>query len=339
MNIVDGLTFDDVMLVPSHSEIPSRSNIDTSVDLGKGIKLDIPVVSANMKNVTGRLMSDAMTELGGLPIQHRFFDSWQDRVRAFKYCKNPERVAVSIGVKDEDKEALAELVDHGCRIVCIDVAHGDSKLCVDMTRHIADKYPQLLLISGNVATAWGALRLYNAGADVIKVGVGPGSLCTTRIETGNGVPQLTALNNVFDSSFEGSIENRKFKIIADGGIRQAGDIVKALVYSDAVMLGNLLSGTDEAPGDIIERGNVRYKGYAGSSTHKVNHVEGVKALVPLKGPVAPIIDHLMQGVRSGMSYQGSLNLEELKREPEFVRVSGAGLIESHPHDISQIIKD
>jgi IMP dehydrogenase/GMP reductase len=155
------------------------------------------------------------------------------------------------------------------------------------------------------------------------------SLCTTRVETGNGVPQLTALEEVYEQSDRG----KKFKIIADGGIRNAGDAIKALVFSHAVMLGNVLAGTDEAPGQTITVDGQTYKTYAGSSTHKINHIEGVTGLVPSKGPVKKVLEHLLDGIRSGCSYQGAHNLDELRKDPEFVLISNAGLTESKPHDI------
>ena len=163
---------------------------------------------------------------------------------------------------------------------------------------------------------------------MIKVGVGPGSLCTTRIETGNGVPQLTALIDAWTVA-----KKQKCKIVADGGIKNAGDLVKALCFSDAVMLGNLLSGTDEAPGNVIAVHGAPHKEYVGSSTHKANHVEGVTALVPYKGPVAAVVTKLMEGVRSGCSYQGVRATRDLSKSPHFVRISHAGLSESHPHNV------
>ena len=710
MQITEGYTFDDVLLVPKNSPIKSRSDIATSVDLGKGIKLKVPIVSANMKNVTGSEMATALSNLGALPILHRFFDSTEEYLKSYGTTPSRTMAGVSVGVNDDSIDLLNRFHDEydTIKVICVDVAHGDSTGCAKMTEHIAKKYPDALLIAGNVATWYGAKTLYDAGADGIKVGVGPGcfiagtrvlmsngiykniedvqpgdkvinkngksvnvtdafctgtrrvskirhtlahkptyatpdhkfwvgdlnssskatlqssgyaklldkksktvpkqskykwkpvdnfeldcllipnnidfklesyfkielykrdggngrdnkkkldvtiepsydlgylfgtflgdghascinynksnsgsvswyfgkheidianklakavekcigklppvnpknniqvvslyykpladflykfgkktekhlpeeflindkeylqgildglidsdghvessgricftntseklielfgvvsclltgvfpnmqmrpptvgglkncniencndgyvsrinttaskrltneyqvakllevvetdlyapvyditvdcdthsfiannaivhnSLCTTRIETGNGVPQLTALKNVYEYA-EGN-----FKVIADGGIKSSGDIVKALCFSDAVMLGNLLAGTDEAPGNIIKGTDGKtYKEYVGSSTHKSSHVEGVSALVPYKGPVGDVITKLMEGLRSGMSYQGVSNLVDLKKYPEFVTVSNAGLVESRPHDV------
>lgn len=340
MKIKTGYTFDDLLLIPKYSEVASRADVDLSVDLGKGVKLKMPIVSANMSNVTGHQMAGVMAGyVGGLPILHRFFPTANDIVKEFELacglanvCSGVQHpvVAASIGVQEQDLDLVERLVAGGCKVICIDVAHGDHALCRQMTSYIAKKFPKVLLIAGNVATGAAAAMLADDGADVIKVGIGGGSLCTTRIETGNGVPQLTALADVYARSQK---RNHPFKIIADGGIRQAGDIVKALCFSHAVMLGNLLAGTDEAPGTIVNINGFPHKEYVGSSTHKHNHVEGVRAHVPCKGSVRSVIDHLMAGLKSGCSYQGACNLEELRENPEFVTISSAGLRESYPHDV------
>lgn len=207
---------------------------------------------------------------------------------------------------------------------------------------------QVFIIAGNVATGAGARRLWEAGANVVKVGVGPGSLCTTRIETGNGVPQLTALMDVAktqkellelwrtkdNSQYPDSKTNRQFPIISDGGIKSAGDIVKALCFADMVMVGNLFAGCEETPGQILNINGQTFKEYVGSSTHKTNHIEGVAAIVPAKGSYESILTKLLEGLRSGCSYQGAENLAELRDNPEFIRITNAGLKESHPHDVT-----
>lgn len=340
MKIRKGYTFDDVLLVPVYSKVKSRKDIDLSVLLKKGVNLNIPIISANMKNVTGYAMAQTMLSQGGMPILHRFFDSDEAYLAEYQKVQQwaaeaPERLCdnlgVSVGVSNTQKELVGKFYDIGCRIFCIDVAHGNSEQCISMTRWIHLNYPKALLISGNVATADGASRLESAGADVIKLNIGNGSLCTTRIETGNGVPTLTAISDVAEWR---SKNNSKVKLICDGGMRRAGDIVKALCFTDCVMLGNILAGTDEAPGDIIEKDGIKYKKYVGSSTLKVNHIEGVEALVECKGPVAGVIEHLLDGIRSGCSYQGVDHVSWLQDVPEFIEISNSGLIESHPHDVT-----
>jgi IMP dehydrogenase len=399
--IREGLTFDDVLLTPKYSTVKSRSSVDLSVNWGGvhcgGFHFKHPIIPANMKNVTGLEMAKTIVKSGGLAILHRFMPIQEqlDNVNEIIDEFSDRNIAVSVGVKKEDIDNIFNFLSCGVRIFCIDVAHGDSEQCLDMIRRIKDLNNSAFVIAGNVASGEGAKRLWRAGADVVKVGVGPGSLCTTRIETGNGVPQLTALmdvaetqrllreeeeskqqikptvsekglrilgdiykqvdgsyfadsplnSGVFNNSQSKSISNgykpipypddniRTFPFIADGGIKSAGDIVKALCFADMVMVGNLFAGSDEAPGGIeIINGN-RYKQYAGSSTHKTNHIEGVTAIVPAKGPVQDILTKLIEGLRSGCSYQGAHNLTALKNNPAFTRITNAGLKESHPHDV------
>lgn len=330
MEVKKSYCFDDVLLEPKYSKVVSRSDVDLSVDLGKGIKLGVPIISANMKNITGPEMANVIARLGGLGLLHRFC-AIEKQIEMFEKTKPySDKVGISIGVQDESFDRAQKLIDHGCRIICIDVAHGHSKLCLDMTlklaNYILNNNYNALLISGNVATKKGAIDLANYGADVVKVGVGSGSLCSTRIEAGVGIPQLSALEDCCNA-------DTRIKTIADGGIRRAGDCVKALVFSNAVMLGNVLAGTDEAPGDIVTMNGIRYKEYEGSSTHKSKHIEGVKGLVQLKGSAEGVVQKLLEGIRSGCSYQGASNLSELKKNPRFVSISAEGLKESHPHDV------
>ncbi len=331
MKIIDGLTFDDVLLVPRPSDVRSRSSVDVRVDFGRGVVSALPIIPANMKTVAGSSMADLMISLGGLVLVHRFMTIDEQVALITERSAHSTLIGASVGVRKEEYERADRLLEAGCRILCVDVAHGDHDLCSDMVRHLRSK-SDALIIAGNVATAVGALRLAEAGADVIKVGVGPGSLCTTRIETGNGVPQLTALAEVHAAREK---SKTRFSIIADGGIRNAGDIVKALCFADAVMVGNLLAGTDEAPGEITIVDGARMRRYEGSSTHKMNHIEGVVTLVPEKGSARRLIERLMAGERSGCSYQGAHTLRELQRDPLFVRISHAGLTESHPHLLSR----
>lgn len=344
MVIKDGLTFDDVLLVPQHSTVESRSKVDLSVKLGE-MKFRHPIIPANMKTVTGPLMALSVAESGGLAIMHRFMPL-EDQVREINNIIDhfgPETIAASVGIQEADREAVKKLTGVGCKILCIDIAHGDSEKCIEMVGWIKNNFKNVYLIAGNVATGSGAYRLWRAGADVVKVGVGPGSLCTTRVETGNGVPQLTALMEVAEiqrqlieveknNSYPNE-KKRKFPFIADGGIKSAGDIVKALCFADMVMVGNLFAGCVETPGEVMQIDGRQYKNYVGSSTHKTNHVEGVAAIVPAKGKFKDILNKLIEGLKSGCSYQGAHKLEELRDNPEFIRITNAGLKESHPHDV------
>lgn len=335
MKVQKALSLDDVLLVPKYSEVSSRSLVDTSVDLGKGFKLRIPIISSNMKHVTEVDMAKAMAEMGGLAILHRFctieeqVSMWLQATDNSSH-ENEKFVGAAVGVKEEDKQRVEQLYKFGCSIVCVDVAHGYSKACLDMTKWIAQNYPDVLLISGNAAEGRGALAIAEAGADIVKVNVGSGSICSTRIETGNGVPAITALESAYKASLNDD-GTRKFKIIQDGGCKNAGDVAKSLCFADAVMCGQLLAGTSEAPGSIIEIDGHKYKEYNGSSTHKANRVEGVFGFVAFKGSVKPILQSIVEGVQSACSYQGCHNLEELKEDPEFIEITSAGMAESKPH--------
>lgn len=343
--IREGLTFDDVLLVPQHSDIKSRSkDVDISVKWG-ALHFDHPIIPANMKTVTGEELAVQVIKSGGLAILHRFMDEKEQLLIANKLFDDHgnEHLAMSVGVKASDKEMVTRFREAGIRIVCIDVAHGDSDMCMEMISWIKSKYPDMFVIAGNVATGEGARRLWQSGADVVKVGVGPGSLCTTRVQTGNGVPQLTALMDVAEVQrqlnelertrhYPGE-KRRHFRIISDGGIKEAGDVVKALCFADMVMAGNIFAGCLETPGRRVEIDKIVYKEYVGSSTHKTNHIEGVAALVPTKGSYVSVLTTLLEGLTSGCSYQGAHNLEELKDNPVFIRITNAGLKESHPHDV------
>lgn len=345
MNIIDGLSFDDVLLVPKYSEVMSRSNVKTSVKLPKGFSLEIPLISANMSHVTGPRLAAEIAKLGGMGILHRFdteqnlLNNYKSAVEILQYSNLSSNIGCSVGVKSSDYNLASLFIKNGCRIICVDVAHGHHKLAGDFLKNITPNYPDVLWIAGNVCTVEGADYLYNCGADVMKCGIGSGSTCTTRIETGNGYPQLSALDNIcnanymFPAYYTSSIDRELPMFISDGGIRRAGDVCKALAFADLVMIGNMFAGTDESPGGITVVEGRQYKQYAGSSTHKKTHVEGVSGLVPYRGPLESVVDKIMQGVRSCCSYQGVDNLEDLKINPKFVRISNSGLVESHPHDI------
>jgi IMP dehydrogenase len=340
-----GYTFDDVLLVPKRSNVSSRDDVDLSVKLPRGIKLGLPLVSANMKTVTGPEMAASIAKLGGLAILHRF-DTRENLIKNFDNASRlgrdevlrPGAIGASVGIKLQDFELAHILYDMGCKILCVDVAHGDHESVSEFVAKLRNHCPDVLIVAGNVVTESGARYLWDAGADIIKVGVGPGSLCTTRVETGNGYPQLSALKNVCDGDYKprgGNDEPPEWPaFIADGGIKNAGDCVKALAFADLVMIGNLFAGTDEAPGNIISVGGQQYKQYVGSSTHKQNHIEGVVGLVPYKGGVEGVVTRLSEGIRSGCSYQGAPHLFQLKVQPEFVVISNAGLHESLPHNVT-----
>jgi len=472
-----GYAFDDVLLIPKKSTISSRKSIDTTASFSKNIKLNIPIISANMDAVTEAPMAITMASLGGIGIIHRFMNVEQQveqvqqvkrsegimieqpitikpegsvfqvkelmsnhkiggilvvnddykllgivtkRDLFFEYDDNKvvkeimtsdnlitapegislddakkifmknkieklpiinsknvlvglitskdiykrERIPISlkdskgrlmvgaaIGVHDEDITRAELLVKAGVDAIVIDIAHGHSDLTLKMISKIQNLLDGVDLIAGNVATADGTKDLIDAGVDAVKVGVGSGSICITRIVTGAGVPQLTAIMDCASVAHDYNIP-----IIADGGIRTSGDITKALVAgSSSVMIGSLLAGTDESPGIVISRPNGRFKMTRGMASLKaavsrrekdtqqmnddemLEYVpEGVEAMVPYSGKANEVITKLVGGLRSGMSYCGSKSIQELYKNGEFIRITSSGKAESGPHDVQMI---
>lgn len=328
--------FDDVLLYPQYSDIASRSEVDLSVDFC-GTKLTVPIISANMDTITEAKMARAMYYAGGAGILHRYTDP-DTMLNWIKDLDEGGILAVpSIGIKPEDYDKAmmyASLQD--IKAICIDVAHGHSKAVIDMIKKIRNDFDYI--IAGNVATREGFIDLVEAGANIIKVGVGPGSVCTTRIVTGHGVPQLSAVMEcakVRDNWSEGS---KKVQIIADGGIRRSDDAVKCLgAGADLIMIGGMLAGTDETPlinGQHTMRGmssrdaQIEFKGRVGNGV-----AEGVAYKPLAKGPVKSVIDELAGGIRSGLSYSGSCNLTEFKKNAKFIRVTSNCVNENHPHGL------
>jgi IMP dehydrogenase len=334
-------SFDDVLLVPQHSDIASRNDVDISTTVGR-IKLTLPILSSNMDTVTEGEMAVAMHQAGGAGVLHRFADShWQQRW--LNMCKEvgAPRI-VSRGISEGDFSLCINPLAFD--MICVDVAHGDHERVAEFIHRVRGICPDTDIIAGNVATGMAALRLVEAGANIIKVGIGPGSVCSTRVVSGHGFPQLSAIEDVdITLRLEGLRGNndRRVSIIGDGGIRYSGDIVKGLAAgADAVMLGALLAGTDEAPGDRLVENGLTYKTFRGSASYaaqkekrgeRTPRVEGVSAKVPYRGPVADTLQNLEAGIRSGFSYSGARNIESLRNRAEFVVVTGNTLRESHPH--------
>jgi IMP dehydrogenase len=333
------LSYDDVLLIPQYSDIKSRSEIDTSVTFkknNKSIKLDIPIISSPMSTVTEAYMCNAIRNLGGLGIIHRY-NTINFQTKLCSFVNDSETKSAAIGVSGDYKERLESLYNEGLKIVCLDVAHGDHILVKDAIDFINNKYPSLFIIAGNVSTSSAYERLSNWGADAIRVSVGSGSICTTRIQTGHGVPTLQAVLDCYDKKNE--LENPAY-IIADGGMKNSGDIVKSLAAgADIVMLGSMLSGTKEAPGKVIinDEGNKvkKYSGMASKTAQKAwkgsySSIEGISTYVNYKGTLYKVLNEIMANVRSGMSYSGARNLEELK-SAQFAIQTQNSHIEGQPH--------
>jgi IMP dehydrogenase len=333
----EALSFDDVMLVPAYSEVHSRSAIDTTVSFktnSSSFTFSHPLIPANMKTIVSPRLAIESRSLNGLTLLHRFCPI-AEQFEMFDPKVDAEHVGFSLGVQKEDRVNAVELYKNGVRIFCIDIAHGDSKLCLDMVRFVKDHCPEALVIAGNIATGAAARRLWAAGADVVKSSVGGGSICLTRIETGNGVPLFSALQDIAAERVKLRTESVPglMGIIADGGIRNSGDCVKSLCFADMVMCGNMFAGCEETPGESQVIDGITYKAYHGSSTHKSDHIEGVKALVKSKGKFKTLVKTAMEGIRSGCSYQGVNSILELQDNPEFVRITSAGKQESGAHDV------
>lgn len=474
MNIKEGLTFDDVLLVPKYSPIVSRSQTDLKTRISKNIKLNIPFISANMDTVTESSMAIALAREGGIGIIHRFltiqdqvdevlrvkrsesvmieqpytisiessikqakktmrdygvsgllvekdkkligiltkrdilFEKNQDsnvsevmskdvvyaevgttieqakeilhknkieklpiidkykqivglitskdilKMEQYPYASKDKKghllVGAAVGVKGDYLERTEALLDAGADVIVVDIAHGHSENAINCIRLIKKAFKNCELIAGNVATGRGAEDLIKAGVDAVKVGVGSGSICITRVITGSGVPQLTAILDSVQTARDYDIP-----IISDGGIRNSGDVTKALAAgSSSIMIGSLLGGTDESPGKTLVKNGKKYKIYRGMASlyaslgrryreegktidsDDLNDYipEGVEAMVPYKGSVVEIIRQLVGGLRSGLSYCGAKNISEMQNNAEFIRITSAGYLESQPHDVS-----
>ena len=475
MNIREGLTFDDVLLVPKYSDITTRSQVNLRTKISQNITLNIPFASANMDTVTESAMAVAMARAGGIGIVHRFLSikeesaevlkvkrsgsvmienpytvrsdsaisdafgyandmgvsgllvvdgdkrlvgivtdrdfrfssggnrpvseimtrdvvtaspgieaddakkmlrdnrveklpivdasrhirglvtskditNIEDYPMASKDSKGRPMVGAAVGVKGDFMERAEAILEAGADIIVVDIAHGHSQNAIRTVRNIKKAFPDCEIIAGNVATAAGTQDLIRAGVDAVKVGVGSGSICITRVITGSGVPQLTA---VMDCAAVG--QDSGIPIISDGGTRTSGDATKALAAgASAVMLGSILGGTDESPGTVLTKNNKRYKVYRGMASLAASIgrksketgtvsldddlndyvAEGVEAMVPYKGSVTDILKQLTGGLRSGLSYCGAHTIPDMQEAAEFIKMSGAGFAESQPHDVS-----
>ena len=334
-----GLTFDDVLIVPSRSDVKSRKDPELRTRLTKRIEITTPIVSANMDTITGSDMAIAMGRLGGVGILHRFL-SVEDQLSEVKRVRGSgiDVVAASIGVNADWQDRARMMVDAGVKVITVDIAHGHSQSMMEVVEHLKKHFSHIDVIAGNVATPEGVEDLINAGADAIKVGIGPGSMCTTRIITGCGVPQLSAVGLSALIA-----EKYKVPIIADGGIRTSGDIVKAFAAgASAVMLGGMLAGTIETPGEI-KGGRKTYRGMASKSAQvswrgelpEGMAPEGESTMVNVKGHVKDVILELCGGIRSGMSYVNARTVAEIREKARFVQMTAAGVLESHAHGVNK----
>ena len=334
-----GYCFDDVLLVPQFSDISSRSEIDLASKLDMRHRFRLPVISSPMDTVTGAVMARTMCDLGGLGIIHRY-NTIAEQVQMIQsalecdWSEGNEVVGVAVGVSGDYLQRASLAIKAGAKVICVDIAHGHHTLMRDALRSLRNEFSNSAhIMAGNVATLGAFNDLSDWGADSIRVGIGGGSICSTRIHTGHGMPTLQSI-------VECARSDRDATLIADGGIRTSGDIVKALAAgADFVMLGSLLAGTTESPGEAIYNKGEKRKVYRGMASkdaqiewrgHTASE-EGVSTTVSHKGELSDVIGSLENGIRSGLSYTGARNLSDLRSRAKFVRQSSAGQRESFTH--------
>ncbi|AOT56543.1 inosine-5'-monophosphate dehydrogenase [Weissella soli] len=360
-----GLTFDDVLMVPAPSDV-TPNTVSTKTELTPTLTLNIPILSAAMDTVTESRLAIRLAQLGGLGVVHKnmLIEQQAAEVKRVKDAPvdlglNPNAavdangrllVAGAVGVTNDTLDRVAAMVEAGVDAIVLDSAHGHSAGVLRKVTEVREAFPELNIIAGNIATSAGAAALYDAGADVVKVGIGPGSICTTRVVAGTGVPQVTAIIEAATTAAQYGKT-----IVADGGIKWSGDIVKAIAAGgNAVMLGSMLAGTDETPGEVLEDSTTgkKFKAYRGMGSiaamengskdryfqgevKEVNKMvpEGIEARTEYKGTLADVVFQLIGGLRSGMGYTGSASIKDLVEKGQFIQITNAGLIESHPHDV------
>ena len=366
-----GLTFDDVLLLPGYAAF-SRSDINLSIKLTKNIILQVPFISAPMDTVTESKLAIELARIGGMGIIHRNLSVKDQAAHVAKVRKEGLLVGAAVGASAGYEKRLEALIKAGVSVLVLDSAHGYTWQIIDALLFIKKHYPKIDVIAGNIATYDGAKALIDAGADGLRVGMGPGAICTTRIISGMGVPQMTALEETVRAAKAGG-PAKAVPVIADGGIKYSGDMVKALAAgASALMMGSFFASCAESPGKIVnlpkekvphrfqsifQKGKKRYafKEYRGmgsigamkkgasvksedeyhgkSYKDRVLVAEGVEGLVPVKGTVQSVLDQAIGGIKSGMYYVGAKTIPELQKKARFIQITQASLAESHPHSL------
>ncbi len=349
-NIKDSFTFDDVTLVPKYSSILPSEAV-TSTRISHNLNLQIPLMSSAMDTVTESKMAIALSKSGGIGVIHRNLSIQKQVHEVKKVKKNNFLVGAAIGVNPKDIERVYKLLEAKVNLIVIDTAHGHTQKVLSMIKKIKKKFKKSTLCAGNIATGKAAKFLADAGVDIVKVGIGPGSICTTRLVTGIGVPQLSAILEV-----KKALKNYKTSIISDGGIKFSGDIAKAIAAgADAIMIGSLFSGTIESPGKTFKYRGKLYKNFRGMGSVGAMSVgsadryyqekfkntskyvpEGVEGIVKFKGSVNKIIYNLIGGLKSSMGYLGAKTIKDLQKKGEFIKISKAGFYESMVHNVDHV---
>ena len=352
--IKEALTFDDVTLAPKYSDI-LPSEVDTSIKLTSNLKLKIPLLSSAMDTVTESKMAIAIANAGGIGVIHRNLEIKKQVEEIRKVKKKKLLIGAAVGAGPNELKRAKEILREGVDLIVVDTAHGHTKKVSEIVKLIKRlKSNKTALCAGNIATPEAAKFLLNLGVDIIKVGIGPGSICTTRLVAGIGVPQLSAILSV-----RNGIKKKNIKIISDGGIKYSGDLAKAFAAgADAVMIGSLFAGTDEAPGKIIKKNGKLYKSFRGmGSVGAMNKgsadryfqtkqkdmskyvPEGVEGFAKYKGDVKNIIYKLIGGLKSSMGYLGCTQIKSLRKKPKFVKITKAGFYESMVHNVDLVKSD
>lgn len=331
----EALTYQDVLLVPQYSDIGSRKEVDIGNRLSEDVKLSLPLISSPMDTVSEEEMAQAMSENGGVSVVHRY-NTIEEQAGIVGKVSSDNLVGAAIGATGDFVERAGELVLRGVDFLCIDVAHGHHLHVKNAIETLRSKsWGGVHIMAGNVATLEGFNALASWGADSIRCNIGGGSICTTRVQTGHGVPGLHTIFDCARSEHAGDV-----KVIADGGIRNAGDVVKALAAgADFVMAGSLFAGTDQSPGKLMKTNQGSFKQYRGMASRdaqmnwrgRSGSPEGVSSMIPYKGDVNLILEELSGSIKSGFSYTGARNIQELWSKAKFIRQTNAGQMESSAH--------
>ena len=330
--------FDDILLVPQHSDIKSRRDVDLSMPIGNGSVLGLPVIAAPMDTVCEHEMAVSMAKNRGLGIIHRFmpFKQQLKMVSRAALSSHAYAVGAAIGAKGNIEEETYKLICAGASLILIDTANGHSEYAIEATRRVKNVAGNLVhIMAGNVSTVNGFINLAGAGANSVRVGIGGGSVCTTRLVSGHGMPTLASVMAIKEAKSRLGLD---VGIIADGGIRSTGDMIKAFAGgADAVMLGSLLAGTDQSPGSLMFDKTGTYKSFRGMASKEANEgkdiaiAEGVATKVPYKGNVEDVLNTIRGGIGSGCSYSGVDKLKDLYNDAMFIEVSAMTMNESKPH--------
>ena len=344
----EALSYDDVLIVPQRSLIKTRKDINLESRLGNSV-LSVPIIASPMDTVTGSLMAAIIASYGGMSVLHRYNTIDEQALMLKEYLHYPvvdaledpfNHIAVAIGMNGDAIERAKKLISMGVKYICVDVAHGHHKMMKNTLETLCDRYGDSIhIIAGNVATKKGFEDLAKWGANTIRVGVGSGSICSTRIQTGHGIPIFQSILDCAESNASHAVN-----IIADGGIRNAGDICKALgAGANFVMIGSLFAGTSESPGEVVMTATGKAKTYRGMASKEAQNawkgthssIEGISTTVPYRGPVGEVIDELVVGIKSGLSYSGAINLDTFRAKARFIRQTTGGQRESDTHILNR----